>query len=85
MIVAVAAGADGEGLAPVAGAAGAGLVPLRWADAAVVAVVCDPTQDVVSLVLDGAAVVVVSEPTRDVSLALDGDAAGPEPMPLGST
>ena len=47
-------------------------MPLRWADAAVVAVVCDPTQDVVSLVLDGAAVVVVSEPTRDVSLALDG-------------
>ena len=31
MIVAGAAGADGEGLAPVDGAAGAGLVPLRWA------------------------------------------------------
>ena len=44
----IAAGLDGEGLAPVDGAAGAGLVPLRWADAAVVAVVCDPTQDVVS-------------------------------------
>ena len=52
MIVAGAAGADGEGLAPV-GAAGAGLVPLRWADAEGLAPV-------------GAAVVVVSEPTRDV-------------------
>ena len=39
----IAAGLDGEGLAPV-GAAGAGLVPLRWADAAVVVVVSEPTR-----------------------------------------
>ena len=36
-----------------------------------------PNRMLESLALDGAAVVVVSEPTRDVSLALDGDAAGP--------
>jgi len=58
MIVAgAAAGADGEGLAPV-GAAGAGLVPLRWADAAVVVVVSEPTRGV-SLALDGAEPVAV--------------------------